>query len=170
MALKPCHECGKDVSTEAGKCPHCGAKVKKPTGVLGWIVAIFFGFVVVNVVTSMSRTGTQSGPSSYELERQAQAAALAALKIEKFEWKKGGFDTVMIANFTLRNSGTRTVKDVEISCTSYGESGTRIDSNRKTIYEAFPAGKAKRFNEFNMGFQHSQAARAGCQVTDLVLQ
>lgn len=24
MAMKPCRECGKDVSTKAGKCPHCG--------------------------------------------------------------------------------------------------------------------------------------------------
>jgi hypothetical protein len=25
MALKPCRECGRDVSTEAAACPHCGA-------------------------------------------------------------------------------------------------------------------------------------------------
>lgn len=25
MALKPCRECGKDVSMEAAACPHCGA-------------------------------------------------------------------------------------------------------------------------------------------------
>lgn len=30
MALKPCHECGKQVSTEANACPHCG----KPLGLL----------------------------------------------------------------------------------------------------------------------------------------
>ena len=29
MALKPCKECGKDVSTEANTCPNCG--VPKPT-------------------------------------------------------------------------------------------------------------------------------------------
>lgn len=30
MALKRCRECGKEVSTEAAACPHCG--VKDPTG------------------------------------------------------------------------------------------------------------------------------------------
>ena len=25
MALKKCHECGKEISESAGKCPHCGA-------------------------------------------------------------------------------------------------------------------------------------------------
>lgn len=29
MALKKCKECGKDVSTEAQKCPNCGAPVKR---------------------------------------------------------------------------------------------------------------------------------------------
>lgn len=30
MALIKCHECGKDVSSEAAACPNCGAKPKKP--------------------------------------------------------------------------------------------------------------------------------------------
>ena len=32
MALKACRECGKDVSTEAKTCPHCG--VKDPSGAI----------------------------------------------------------------------------------------------------------------------------------------
>ncbi|MBX9626940.1 MAG: zinc ribbon domain-containing protein [Gemmataceae bacterium] len=28
MALNPCHECGKDVSSSAAACPHCGAPPK----------------------------------------------------------------------------------------------------------------------------------------------
>lgn len=27
MALQPCSECGRDVSTRAANCPHCGAPV-----------------------------------------------------------------------------------------------------------------------------------------------
>lgn len=33
MALRPCRECGKSVSTEAAACPHCG--VPAPTGGAG---------------------------------------------------------------------------------------------------------------------------------------
>ncbi len=29
MALKPCHECGHNVSSEATKCPHCGVQLKE---------------------------------------------------------------------------------------------------------------------------------------------
>jgi len=31
MALMKCHECRKEVSDQAKLCPHCGAKVKKPS-------------------------------------------------------------------------------------------------------------------------------------------
>ena len=33
MALRPCRECGKEVSTEAATCPHCG--VQRPVGERG---------------------------------------------------------------------------------------------------------------------------------------
>lgn len=41
MALKPCRECKKDVSTEAKTCPHCGvaAPVKQGSG-KAWLVAL----------------------------------------------------------------------------------------------------------------------------------
>lgn len=29
MPLKPCRECGNQVSTEATKCPHCGVPLKE---------------------------------------------------------------------------------------------------------------------------------------------
>jgi hypothetical protein len=31
MALIPCRECGKDISTEAAACPHCGAPSPAPS-------------------------------------------------------------------------------------------------------------------------------------------
>jgi RNA polymerase subunit RPABC4/transcription elongation factor Spt4 len=167
MALKPCRQCGKELSTEAEACPHCGAKVRKPTSVLTWIGAIILAIIVFNVLTAV--VPDSSGPSTYEIERQAKAAALASVKIEKYSWQKGGFDNILLANFTLRNTGTRDVKDIEVTCTSYGNSGTRIDSNERVIYETIKAGKTHRLREFNMGFQHTQTARAGCEVTGLEL-
>lgn len=38
MALKPCEECGKEVSDKAAACPHCGAPIAgsvKPDGEAG---------------------------------------------------------------------------------------------------------------------------------------
>ena len=38
MALIPCRECGKEISSEAAKCPHCGARKAPNVG------ARVFGF------------------------------------------------------------------------------------------------------------------------------
>ena len=47
MALIKCKECSNEVSTEAGKCPKCGAKVKKPMSrTTKWILG-FLGFAVI---------------------------------------------------------------------------------------------------------------------------
>lgn len=68
MALKPCKECGSEVSAKAETCPHCG--VKNParraqigcgTGCLGLLV-IVFGF---GVVGSMMDGGGSASSTSY---------------------------------------------------------------------------------------------------------
>lgn len=41
MALKNCRECGKEVSTKADKCPHCGAPVKKEVSLFTAVILIF---------------------------------------------------------------------------------------------------------------------------------
>lgn len=46
MALIKCKECSKEVSDGAGKCPHCGAKVPKPAGMLAWLIG---GLVVISI-------------------------------------------------------------------------------------------------------------------------
>ena len=95
--------------------------------------------------------------------------ALNALKLENFNWHKGGFDNVMIISATLKNSSNRDVKDVEIVCTHASNSGTVIDRNKKTIFELVKAGKSVKVKEFSMGFIHSQANRSSCEIVDFVL-
>lgn len=46
MAIRPCKECGKDISTSAPACPHCGAKPRR-TSLFTWIVAAFLGLMVL---------------------------------------------------------------------------------------------------------------------------
>lgn len=163
MSLIACKECGKQVSDDAANCPHCGASVPKKTGLLGWIGAIALTGVVLNAVFH----GQGSAPTPAAPDPHLQA--LAAVKLEHFQWEKGGFENIMIIHGTLQNTGTLPVRDIEITCDSYGNSGTVIDHNKRTLYETIPAGKAKRIKAFNMGFQHTQATRASCTVTNLAL-
>src|SRR5438067_556704 len=48
MALKPCKECGKEISTSAKLCPNCGRKY--PTGGLTIPAKIFVGIIVLVVI------------------------------------------------------------------------------------------------------------------------
>ncbi|MEN6375571.1 MAG: zinc-ribbon domain-containing protein [Smithella sp.] len=48
MALKKCKDCGKEVSDQAGKCPHCGAPVQAG-GVYAMAILIAFFFVLIMI-------------------------------------------------------------------------------------------------------------------------
>lgn len=88
-------------------------------------------------------------------------------KLEAFSWYKGGFGSIMMANFTIRNDGDITVKDLEIQCTHSAPSGTEIDSNTRTIYEIVPPHSRRQFRNFNMGFIAEQVASSSCEIRKL---
>lgn len=51
MSLKSCKECGKQVSSNAKTCPHCGAKLKMGffmKTIIGFFVLIFIGAIISN--------------------------------------------------------------------------------------------------------------------------
>jgi hypothetical protein len=132
----------------------------------GCLLLIVLAFAVLgqigqNSLTDPARTSSLSAPAPSEKETVANL-----LKLD-FTW--GARNSIMIANFTITNSSTVTVKDIEIRCTHSGPSGTEIDSNTRTIYEIIPAKGKKRVREFNMGFIHSQAASSGCAIRDFVI-
>jgi hypothetical protein len=90
------------------------------------------------------------------------------VKLEKFSWSKGGFDNVMIANFSIKNTLPWSIKDITIQCTHSAPSGTTIDQNTRTIFERVEPNKTKRITNFNMGFINSQASRSGCEIIGVV--
>lgn len=55
-SLKPCRTCGKDVATDARKCPHCGSgRESTKEIVMGLVVVVLvigcgFGFLAVKVL------------------------------------------------------------------------------------------------------------------------
>jgi hypothetical protein len=76
MALKKCKECGKEVSTEAKYCPHCGAHVKTTIGCLAWAVIIFGVLILLGMIFgNLSRMPTPPSqpPTAAELKAKKQA-------------------------------------------------------------------------------------------------
>lgn len=170
MALIKCKECGTEVSSKAESCPKCGAKVKPKGMGCGTLIAIIFLAVVMVSIFSMGNHTTSSSPASSPPAADPKQTALTNLEIKELNWHKGGFENVMLVDVTFLNKGTRDVKDIELTCEHYSNSGTRIDSNKRVIYEIVPARKSKSVKDFGMGFIHSQATKTSCSVTDLALK
>lgn len=86
------------------------------------------------------------------------------LKNEK--WRRGGFGSIAIFSFTIVNDNDFPVRDIEIICRFFGNSGTVIHTRREVIYETVPAKKSKSVKDLSLGFIDGQAKSASCIVDD----
>ncbi|WP_349573141.1 zinc ribbon domain-containing protein [Azotobacter salinestris] len=79
MAVIECKECGGQVSTSAKACPHCGAKLKKRAGILGWIFVLIFVIPMAwnigkGIFTSNSKSSAQLSDSPSDLPAPSSPA------------------------------------------------------------------------------------------------
>lgn len=93
---------------------------------------------------------------------------LDKLEIVKQAPTKSGFGTVLLFDFAIANKADAAMKDIELTCTTQGGSGTELNKIKHTIYESIPPGKTRTFNNVNLGFMNTQTDRAGCVVTAAV--
>ena len=70
-----CKECNAPVSDQAKKCPHCGAKVPKPTSRITIFVAglLLIGVMKCSYDGSTAPTGAASAPPLTDEQRRAKA-------------------------------------------------------------------------------------------------
>lgn len=100
---------------------------------------IIIGFLVIAVISiifgnnSKNATSSSTGGTTPPIVDTKQLA-LSETTLT-YHWHKGGFDSVMIADFVIKNNSAYSFKDFEIKCTDYAPSGTLIDSNDRTIYD-----------------------------------
>ncbi len=78
--------------------------------------------------------------------------------------ERGGFGTVIIADVNIHNGNSKTVSDVKFTCYGYSKTGTKIDSNTRTIYEYVDSFGYKTINKFNLGYVHSDVNRFECKA------
>jgi hypothetical protein len=173
MALLKCKECGNEVSDQAKACPKCGAKVKKRWGVIKTVLVSVLGLWVIGVVVAGasrggSGTSSTSGSATPIVEKTPKEQVSENLKLD-YRWTKAGFDNIMELTGSITNKSAFAIKDLKITCDHFANSGTKIDSNTRMLYEAIPAGKSFKFQNFNMGFIHSQAASSSCEVEDFTI-
>lgn len=155
MALIKCKGCGKEISKKAKVCPECGEPAPKKTALVTWLVLIMFILIAVNYPDK-----------PIAAEKSQKEIAKDLVKMDKYEWTTVGFNNVLEANFIVKNDSEFVIKDIEITCTHYAKSGTKIDSNKRTIYDTVNAKSSKAFDKFNMGFIRNQVEKSGCRITD----
>ena len=161
MALIKCKECGNVVRKKAKKCPKCGAPVgPKQYSLFSLILIVGLGWFIYSTVTNEPGITTN--------EPKPKDIALKNVSLD-FEWTKAAFGNVMEANFTVKNNSNYNIKDLKIKCIHTAASGTKIDSNTRTIYQRVDAKKSKKFTRFNMGFINSQVKSSSCSIIDLMI-
>ncbi len=171
MSLRPCKECKAQISSDAKICPHCGKKQEAAS--VGWLAIIIVIAIIgaiyklVSTGSSSPDSGTQSAPTvtaPVDLKQET----LSQVNLD-YTWYKDEDVDIMYANFVVKNDSKHSIKDFEITCQHFANSGTNIDSNTRTIYEVVRPHSVKKFPRFNMGFINSQAVKSNCKITDLTV-
>jgi PAS domain S-box-containing protein len=98
--------------------------------------------------------------------RFPQEFAVAETKLVDFTWEKGGFGTVMIGNFTIRNDSPVDVADFKIRCQQYDQNGVVLDQNAGTAFGVAKAHSTIRIPNINMGFLSAQSGTSRTTKTD----
>lgn len=75
MALKNCKECGKEISTQANSCPHCGALLKNKMGCLGYFLLGVGVLFVLGYIGSLSKQESPTSPSPSLISPPSRQAA-----------------------------------------------------------------------------------------------
>ncbi len=87
MALIKCHECRKDVSSQAKLCPHCGAPVKKKSGCGMLLVVLILIIIAPGIFSSFTDGAATPTPS------KPSPAAVPATKYSGYEDLKRKFES-----------------------------------------------------------------------------
>jgi hypothetical protein len=94
-------------------------------------------------------------------ERQPPALRMT---LTNQSWSTGGFDTIGMMSFTIKNENPYDVKDFVLSCSFYAASGTALGDRSHVLYESVKAKGSRAFQKVNIGFIPNQSSRGGCSL------
>jgi hypothetical protein len=154
LALKPCRECGKEVSTEAKSCPHCGVTSpvrKSQIVVLGCLASLLLvGYCVVNLVN----TTTSSVSTSARTASQSQPEPLQA---GNWKWERGEFGNLYIVG-TVKNQSSKQYSYVQVQFNLYDAAGAQVGSAMANVNNLESFG-TWRYRAIVMDDEHVRSAR-----------
>lgn len=135
MSLQACHECGKDVSSEAAACPHCGAKVKaikpvkekKPTSKTTYALLGLLGIVTIGTFAMVPKS-TPLTPAQLAAQQAAVSAQANADNDKK---------TAEYLRYTAAAAAVVAVKNSVRDPDSLKIESARVDDNATTVCVKF---------------------------------
>ena len=80
---------------------------------------------------------------------------------------RGGFGTVIIADIDIHNGNKTPVSDVKFTCYGYSKTGSKIDSNTRTIYEYVEPFNYKTIKGYNIGYVHNDVSYFKCETVSI---
>lgn len=86
------------------------------------------------------------------------------LVLNNVESEATEFGGVLQISFSIENKGEKDVKDIELACTFYAASKTKLGETSKTLYQVVKAHQKNTFKHFNMGFMYPQTDRYNCYI------
>jgi hypothetical protein len=129
---------------------------------------VFVFLAVGSTDSNRNEGGGTSSTGSSSVSSVSEKKSVMRAQVFDFKLTVTEISTIT-GNFTIKNPTERRYKDFEITCNHYSTSGTKIDSNTRTIYEVVEPKSTKKVRNFDMGFIHSQAKKSSCSITDLTL-
>jgi hypothetical protein len=142
MALKPCRECGKEISTEAQACPYCGAPAKAPelpvspvpvpakSGSTAARLVILVILVIVLLVVWNARQEDAQRAALAELFTPAPTPQFAGpvLEIQSWGWSHEPGSGWVNVRGEVKNISDSPLKNVQAVASMYGERDLFITS------------------------------------------
>ena len=128
------------------------------------VVAVAKGPSNAAPATAQAVTATQAYVEP-KPESLSKSQILANFRVNAFSWQKAGFGAIMIARFTIHNDNPMPLKDIEVTCSSSGPSGSVIDTNSRTVYDIVNQKSFLQIDDLNMGFVRTEAVDSKCRVT-----
>ena len=148
MALKSCRECGKEVSTEAKTCPHCGVanpapglRVGASAGAIGCLgILLLVGYCVANLPDTTPGTSPRSSASVSS--RSAGTSSDVSLQAGDFKFQTGEFGETYLVG-TVKNLTGKQYSYVQVSFNLYDGQGNQIGSTLTNVNDLEPYGTWK---------------------------
>ena len=86
------------------------------------------------------------------------------VSIRRFNWRRGSPESVMIANFTIRNDNAYPVEDIGIECQVSAKGGAGAGYLEEKLRGPIPANSARDFADVAVGRIGDHVSRAGCRI------